>query len=123
MAIHENTVKLISSARLRKGFFLALAVTCVMAWSLSLWAMPDDEIAYPAGYRQWTRVKSTIIGPKSSLYQQIGGIQHIYANEKGMEGYRTGSFPEGSILVYDFLKTEEDDNNPGVVSEGSRRFT
>jgi hypothetical protein len=68
-------------------------------------------------------VKSTIIGPKSSLYEQIGGIQHIYANEKGMEGYRTGRFPEGSILIYDFLKTEEGVNNPGVVSEGARRFT
>jgi hypothetical protein len=123
MAIHGNTVKLISSARWRNGFFLALAVTCVMTWSLSLWAMPDDQIAYPTGYRQWTHVKSTIIGPKSSLYQQIGGIQHIYANEKGMEGYRTGRFPEGSILIYDFLKTEESADNPGVVSEGARRFT
>jgi hypothetical protein len=94
-----------------------------MTWSLSLWAAPNDEIPYPTGYRQWTHVKSTIIGPKSSLYQQIGGIQHIYANEKGMEGYRTGRFAEGSILIYDFLKTEEDANNPGVVSEGARRFT
>ena len=49
-----------------------------------------------------------------------GGIQHIYANEKGMEGYRTGRFPEGSILVYDLLKTEDDDYR---TNEGARRFT
>ena len=123
MAIHGSGEGLISLAKRRRAIFLALAVTCVMTWSLSLWAAPNDEIPYPTGYRQWTHVKSTIIGPKSSLYQQIGGIQHIYANEKGMEGYRTGRFPEGSILIYDFLKTEEDANNPGVVSEGARRFT
>src|SRR5215470_19686772 len=123
MPIHDNTVKLISSARWRRSVFLALAATCIMTWSLSSWAMPNDTIPYPTGYRQWTHVKSTIIGPKSSLYEQIGGIQHIYSNEKGMEGYRTGRFPEGSILIYDFLKTEEEANNPGVVNEGARRFT
>jgi hypothetical protein len=68
-------------------------------------------------------VKSTIIGPKSPAYEKIGGIQHIYANEKGMEGYRTGRFPEGSILVYDFLKTEDDAYSEGRTNEGARRFT
>jgi hypothetical protein len=123
MAIHENTQKLISLSKWRRGVFLALAAVCVTAWSLSLWAMPNDEIPYPTGYRQWTHVKSTIIGPESSLYQQIGGIQHIYANGKGMEGYRTGRFPEGSILIYDFLKTENDAGQPGIIREGPRRFT
>ncbi|HZF40506.1 MAG TPA: cytochrome P460 family protein [Blastocatellia bacterium] len=123
MAIHENTEKLISLAKWRRGVFLALAVTCIMTWSLSSWAKPDDAVPYPVGYRQWAHVKSTIIGPKSSLYEKIGGIQHIYANEKGMEGYGAGRFPEGSILIYDFLKTEEDANSPGVTHEGSRRFT
>jgi hypothetical protein len=123
MAIHKKTEMLISSAQRRRVIFLALAVTCIVTWSLSSRAQSNDAVPYPTGYRQWTHVKSTIIGPKSSLYQQIGGIQHIYANEKGMEGYRTGSFPEGSILVYDFLKTEEDANQAGITHEGPRRFT
>jgi len=118
MAIHENTEKLISLAKPRRAIFLALTVTCCIAtWSLSSWARIDDAVPYPDGYRQWTHVKSTIIGPKSSAYEQIGGIQHIYANEKGMEGYRTGRFPEGSILIYDFLKTEDDAKQPGVTHE------
>lgn len=123
MANRECPKWQISPANRRRAIFLALAIACIMTWSLSSRAMPDDEVPYPVGYRQWTHVKSTIIGPKSNLYEKIGGIQHIYANEKGMEGYRTGRFPEGSILIYDFLKTEEEDSNPGVVHEGARRFT
>ena len=78
-------------------------------------------VPYPAGYREWTHVKSNLIGPKSPLYKEIGGYQHIYANEKGMEGYRTGHFPEGSVLIYDFLEGRETDS--GSTVEGPRRFT
>src|SRR5215470_452891 len=123
MAIHENTKRVISLTKRKRALFLALAVICIATWSLSSWAKSDDAVPYPTGYRQWTHVKSTIIDPKSPLYGEIGGIQHIYANEKGMEGYRTGRFPEGSILVYDFLKTEEDSNQAGITHEGPRRFT
>jgi hypothetical protein len=66
-------------------------------------------------------VKSNLIGPKSPLFKEIGGYQHVYANEKGMEGYRTGRFPEGSVLVYDFLEGQETDS--GSTVEGPRRFT
>lgn len=123
MEIHKKNERPISLAKWRSVIFLALAVTGVLAWSLSSWAQSNDAIPYPTGYRQWTHVKSTIIGPKSPAYEKIGGIQHIYANEKGMEGYRTGRFPEGSILVYDFLKTEDDAYSEGRTNEGSRRFT
>ena len=30
-----------------------------------------------------------------------GLIHHIYANEKALEGYRTGHFPEGAVLIAD----------------------
>ena len=119
----EKSKRPILWAGLRSMKLIALVATVTLSCSLYLWAKPDDGVPYPKGYRQWTHVKSTIIGPKSSLYATIGGIQHVYANEKGMEGYRTGRFPEGSILVYDFLKTEEDAKNEGTVHEGPRRFT
>lgn len=124
MTMRKYPTMLTSSTKRRSAIFLVLAITCILTWNLSSRAMPDDgAVPYPVGYRQWTHVKSTIIGPKSSLWEQIGGIQHIYANEKGMEGYRSGRFPEGSILIYDFLKTEDDAKNAGVTHEGPRRFT
>jgi hypothetical protein len=108
----------------RRGINLVvLTVTVIATCGLSLSAKPDDAVPYPVGYRQWTHVKSTLIGPKSPAYKTIGGLQHIYANEKGMEGYRTGTYPEGSILIYDFLETRELDDQPGITIEGPRRFT
>jgi Cytochrome P460 len=123
MAIHKKNERLISLTQRQRVIVFALAVTCIVICSLSSWAQSNDAIPYPTGYRQWTHVKSTIIGPKSPAYEKIGGIQHIYANEKGMEGYRTGRFPEGAILVYDFLKTEDDAYSEGRTNEGGRRFT
>jgi hypothetical protein len=113
-----NAGRLISSARRRKAIFLGLASTCVAIWSLSLLAKPNDAVPYPAGYRMWTHVKSVLIGPQSPAFESFGGLHHIYANEKAMEGYRTGKFPDGSVIVADFLETRE---NAGVTTEGPRR--
>lgn len=119
----EQIQRLILIAGYQKMRLTFLAATIVLTSAMYLCAKTDDAVPYPEGYRHWTHVKSTIIGPTSPLYPQIGGIQHIYANEKGMEGYRNGRFPEGSILIYDFLKTEEDAKNTGRIIEASRRFT
>ena len=116
--LYKNAGTLISFAGWRRGIFLALAVACILTWSLSLWARPNDAVPYPTGYRLWTRVSSALIGPQSPAFNDSGGIHHIYANEKAMEGYRNGRFPDGSVLVADFLETQE---SKGVTTEGPRR--
>ena len=88
-----------------------------MALSFSSWAGTNDTIPYPAGYRQWAHVKSALIGPQSPSFESFGGLHHIYANEKAMEGYRTGRFPDGSVIVFDLLETRE---SQGVTTEGPR---
>jgi len=99
-----------------------LALGCAMVMSAkSREGASYPTVSYPVGYRAWTHVKSNLIGPKSPLYTEIGGYQHVYANEKGMDGYRTGRFPEGSVLIYDFLEGVETDS--GSTVEGPRRFT
>jgi hypothetical protein len=118
MTIHKNAKRPISLTHWRRVIFLALAATCIMTWGLSLWARTNDAVPYPAGYRQWAHVSSALIGPQSPSFESSGGIHHIYANEKAMEGYRTGRFPDGSVLVADFLETRE---NAGVTTEGPRR--
>lgn len=114
------------SLTVRQGMRFALTVAILMASALFLWAQTDKaasfpEVPYPKGYRDWTHIKSNLIGPQSPNYAQIGGYQHVYANKIGMEGYRTGQFPEGSVLVYDFLESRE--TAPGNIAEGPRRFT
>ncbi len=85
----------------------------------SLRADNTAEVPYPEGYRQWVRVKTAIIGPQSKAFKRFGGIHHIYANAKAMEGYKTGQFTDGAILVFDLLETLE---QQGVTEEGTRRF-
>jgi len=95
-----------------------IVVFVLVISSLYLRANPDDKIPYPTGYRQWVHVMSALVGPESPFFENSGGIHHIYANEKAIEGYRSGRFPEGSIIVADFLETRE---NKGITLEGPRR--
>jgi hypothetical protein len=76
------------------------------------------EVAYPQGYRGWTHVKSMVINPGHPLHEAFGGIHHIYANVKAMQGYRSGRFADGSVIVFDLLEANSADN---AVQEGKRK--
>ena len=78
----------------------------------------DASVAYPDGYRNWVHVKSALVSPGHEQFASIGGFQHIYANAEAMTGYRTRTFPEGSIVVFDWLEMR--DNN-GAYEEAARR--
>ncbi len=78
----------------------------------------DVEVPYPEGYRMWTHVKTGLIGPTNPNFKTTGGYHHIYANAKAMEGYMTGKFPEGSVLVFDVLDTKEQFGN---IAENGRK--
>jgi len=86
--------------------------------ALFLYARPDDPIAYPQDYRKWAHVKSTLVGPQTTTFEKNGGLHHFYANEKALEGYHMGKFPDGSVLIDERLETRETD---GVTTEGPRR--
>jgi len=75
------------------------------------------EVAYPQGYRDWTHVKTYIVGPKSPAFKFIGGFNHVYANDKALVGYKTGHFPNGSMIISDVIEAKEDSMN---VREGAR---
>jgi Cytochrome P460 len=97
---------------------IVLTTTVLVTCSLYLRAKPNDPIPYPTGYRQWVHVMSALVGPQSPFFENSGGIHHIYANENAMEGYRSGRFPEGSVIVADFLEIRESE---GITTEGPRR--
>ena len=78
----------------------------------------EAPIAYPEGYRNWVHVKSSLISPTHKSFANIGGFQHIYANPQAMAGYRTRQFPEGSIVVFEWLEMRD---TAGAFEEGPRR--
>jgi hypothetical protein len=76
------------------------------------------RVPFPTGYRLWAVVKTKLVGPQSQTYSTRGGFHHFYANEKALEGYRTGKFPDGSIIVDEGVYASEAD---GITREGELR--
>lgn len=98
----------------KAGFMTQLLTVIVIASSLIFMALgiiamgpsraapsAGAEVDYPEGYRRWTQVRSTVVGPASPFFATFGGFHTVYANDIAMQGYETGAFPEGSILVVD----------------------
>jgi Cytochrome P460 len=102
--------------RLAAIVLLLIAPASTLAWHLSL--SDDAVVAYPEGYRAWTHVKSATIGPTHKSFATNGGFQHIYANGEAMTGYRTRAFPEGSVIVFDWLEMQQGETS---FNEGPRR--
>jgi hypothetical protein len=76
------------------------------------------EVPYPKDYRDWYHVKSMVIEDGHALFASFGGIHHIYANKKALEGYKSGRFPNGAVIVFDLLDAKRADN---AVTEGARK--
>jgi len=104
--------------KLASALFLFASLISVISWHASVSVDTDAAVAYPEGYRNWVHVKSNLISPGHKLFATLGGFQHIYANPQAVVGYRTRSFPEGSVVVVDWLDMK--DTN-GAFEEGPRR--
>jgi cytochrome P460 len=67
-------------------------------------------------------VKSGLVGPHSAFFESAAGLHHIYANEPAMAGYRTGAFPNGSVIIFDLLEVNEAAGNTieGPRTDGRR---
>lgn len=76
------------------------------------------EVPYPEGYRAWTHVKSMVIQPGHPLHASFGGIHHLYANARAMRGYKSGTFKDGSVIIFDLL---EADSGGNAITEGKRK--
>ena len=94
---------------------LALLGSLVAAQSAT---PPASPVPYPDGYRTWTHVKSSVIGPTHANFATTGGFQHVYANADAMTGYRTRAFPDGAVIAFEWLEMQE---KQGAFSEGPRR--
>jgi len=92
----------------------------------SLPASADSGTPYPDGYRHWTFLHSSMVPATFGPFQKkpcekpcTAGIFHFYANDKAMEGLRTGSYPDGAILAEEMLEWLSDSRG---AKEGQRRI-
>jgi hypothetical protein len=93
----------------------------------SLTDAADTGTPYPEGYRQWTFLHSSMVpanfdafGNKPCVQPCTAGLFHFYANDKAMEGLRTGSYPDGAIIAEEMLEWLA--NSKGGGAEGHRRI-
>ena len=102
-------------------FALALGL---MAGSTLLLAdnKPADADAAPIAlapdYETWRHVKTQVIqeGPG---FERFGGMHHIYANERAVQGLRSRRFEDGAILVAEFRSLARQNN---VIDAGAIRL-
>ena len=92
-------------------------IVAALALGLQFPAQAGDGPAYPEGYRFWTHVKSMTIHPGHPLEDPFLGIQHIYANPAALDGYKSGRFADGSVIVFDQLQSVTEGH---ASSEGER---
>jgi hypothetical protein len=113
---------------MRSKTLWALTAALGAVWLIG--AATDSELAYPQGFRAWTHVRTGTIGPANPAFAHFGGMHSIYANKTALEGYRSGRFPDGSVIVFDVLAmTSENDAGRAlerrlidVMEKDSRRF-
>lgn len=92
----------------------ALAVS-----GLSLSALyAAESVQYPDNFRRWVHVGTGVILPGGSIPESEQGMHHIFANPKAVEGYSSGDFADGSVVVYELRETQQKN---GVIFEGDRR--
>ncbi|HEX6999609.1 MAG TPA: cytochrome P460 family protein [Gammaproteobacteria bacterium] len=103
---------------MRSGIPAIAALSAAALSAAAIFAAEPAPVPYPDGYRSWRHVKSMVIQEGHPLYESFGGIHHIYANEPALEGYRTGSFPDGAVIVFDLLEASADGN---AITEGARK--
>jgi cytochrome P460 len=85
-------------------------------------AQPAATISFPHDYRSWQHVKSIVVGPEHTSFARRGGMHHYYANKIALEGYRTGTFPNGSVIVDEGVSTKDGEGQAkGILLESGRR--
>ena len=89
--------------------FVALSVSLLCA---------AESVQYPDGFWRWVHVGTGVILPGGTLPESEQGMHHVFANPKAADGYASGEFADGSIIVYELREAQQ---KSGVIFEGDRR--
>jgi hypothetical protein len=104
-------------SRLKKALLVLFAGAAMLRLYDSFAA---DSVQYPDGFRHWVHVASGVLMPgvNPQLVSEEG-MRHIFANQKAVDGYASGDFADGSIIVYELHQVQQQKN--GVIVEGDRK--
>ena len=102
---------LLAGFRRSAWIVLTLALALVLLYA-------SEPIRYPHNFRLWVHVGTGVILPGGPIPESEQGMHHIFANQKAVDGYSSGNFADGSILVYELREARQQN---GIIFEGDRR--
>jgi hypothetical protein len=92
------------------------------AWVLLFFAadllFASETVQYPTNFRLWMHVGTGVILPGGPIPESEQGMHHIFANQKAVDGYASGNFADGSVVVYELREARQQN---GIIFEGDRR--
>jgi hypothetical protein len=123
----DYTKKGIGSILFKKSYFQEVcAMKClktILMLAILIISAPghadSNKVDYPDGYRQWAHIKSMLIEPGHPLENPFQGLHHVYGNKMALKGLKDGSFPDGSVLVFDLLQYNQAAH---TIQEGERKL-
>jgi hypothetical protein len=78
-----------------------------------------ESVQYPDNFRRWVHVETGVILPGTNpQLASEEGMHHVFANQKAADGYSSGNFADGSVLVYELREAQQKN---GVIFEGDRK--
>jgi hypothetical protein len=104
------------SRKLRSRSWIPLSLL-LAALSLS-YLCAAESVQYPDNFRRWVHAGTGVILPGGTMPESEQGMHHVFANPKAVDGYSSGDFADGSIIVYELRETQQ---KSGVIFEGDRR--
>ena len=112
----------------RTTVFFALSLSVIVTAGLVRAGAADSgTVPFPEGYRHWTFLHSSLIGPTLAGFWKrpcekpcTAGIFHFYANDKAMTGLRTGDYADGAVIAEEMLELLG--SSTGGGKEGERRL-
>jgi len=107
----------IGNSRLTYARRSARILLSLTALSLSI-LCGAESVQYPDNFRRWVHVGTGVILPGGPLPESEQGMHHIFANQKAIDGYSSGDFADGSVIVYELREAQQKN---GVIFEGERR--
>jgi hypothetical protein len=103
-------------SKLKKAMLPLLAAAAILPLSA---LCASDSAQYPNDFRRWVHVHSAVLMPGTNpQLASEEGMRHIFANQKAVDGYASGNFSDGSVIVYE-LRDVQPKN--GIIFEGDRK--
>jgi hypothetical protein len=100
-----------------KRAMLMLLAGAVVLPPIALCAV--DSVEFPDAFRRWVHVGTGVVLPGANpKLMSEEGMHHVFANQKAVDGYSSGDFADGSMIVYELREAQQKN---GVIFEGDRK--